>query len=122
MGDLRSQLAACRLGERRFCELLERYGAGHGAEMRSTRSMPKRRPSAGRRSRRFRMASTRRKAVDAGRGTPPYDIKVKVTVAGSDMEIDLSGCSPQRENAGLNSRTYAGAYIAYKAITAPMNR
>ena len=26
MGDMRSQLAACRLGERRFVELLDRYG------------------------------------------------------------------------------------------------
>src|SRR5690606_19881348 len=26
MGDLRSQLAACRLGERRFAEILDRYG------------------------------------------------------------------------------------------------
>jgi N-methylhydantoinase B len=58
--------------------------------------------------------------VDAARGTPPYEIKVKVTVSGTDMEIDLSGCSAQRENSGLNSRTYAGAYIAYKALTAPL--
>ncbi len=43
-----------------------------------------------------------------------------MTISGSDMEIDLSGCSPQRENSGLNSRTYAGAYIAYKALTAPL--
>jgi len=28
MGDMRSQLAACRLGERRFIELLDRYGKG----------------------------------------------------------------------------------------------
>ena len=41
-----------------------------------------------------------------------------VTVSGSDMTIDLSGCSPQREG-GINGRTYAGAYIAYKALTGP---
>src|SRR5260370_7274951 len=35
------------------------------------------------------------------------------------MVIDLSQCSPQREG-GMNSRTYAGAYIAYKALTAPL--
>ena len=49
-----------------------------------------------------------------------YDIKVKVTVSGSDMEIDFSGCSPQREG-GMNSRTYACAYIAYKALTVPLS-
>ncbi len=31
MGDMRSQLAACRLGERRFVELLDRYGKRRGA-------------------------------------------------------------------------------------------
>ncbi len=35
------------------------------------------------------------------------------------MTIDLSGCSPEREG-GANSRTYAGAYIAYKALTTPL--
>jgi len=36
------------------------------------------------------------------------------------MEIDLSDCSPQREG-GMNSRTFAGAYIAYKALTVPLD-
>jgi N-methylhydantoinase B len=35
------------------------------------------------------------------------------------MTIDLSGCSPEREG-GANSRTFAGAYIAYKALTTPL--
>jgi N-methylhydantoinase B len=35
------------------------------------------------------------------------------------MTVDLSGCSPERAG-GANSRTYAGAYIAYKAITTPL--
>ena len=38
----------------------------------------------------------------------PSAIKVSVTIAGGDMTIDLSGCSPQREG-GVNSRTLAGA-------------
>jgi N-methylhydantoinase B len=120
MGDLRSQLAACRLGDRRFCELLDRYG--RATVLRAIAAI---------------YAETEAKCraavaaipdgiyeaeafVDAPAGTPPFEIKVKVTVRGSEMEIDLSGCSPQRENSGLNSRTYAGAYIAYKALTAPL--
>ena len=49
----------------------------------------------------------------------PLDIKVKVTIAGSDMTIDLSGCSKERK-AGINSRTLAGARVAYKALTGPL--
>src|SRR3954447_24762721 len=118
-GDLRSQLVACRLGERRFCELLDRYGRDSVLAMIDTI-----------------YAETEAKAraavadipdgtyaaealMDGPKGTPPFEIKVEVTVSGTDMTIDLSKCSPQRENSGLNSRTYAGAYIAYKALTAP---
>jgi N-methylhydantoinase B len=46
-------------------------------------------------------------------------IRVKVTIAGSDMTIDLSGCSAERK-AAINSRTYAGARVAYKALTGPL--
>ena len=46
--------------------------------------------------------------ISVGQRVP---IRVKVIVSGSDMTIDLSGCSPEREG-GANSRTFAGAYIA----------
>jgi N-methylhydantoinase B len=36
------------------------------------------------------------------------------------MEIDLSGCSSQRRT-GVNGRTLAGALVAYKALTAPVD-
>jgi N-methylhydantoinase B len=119
MGDLRSQLAACRLGDRRFCELLDRYGrdavlamieAIYAETEAKCRAAVEEIPDGVYRAEAL---------LDAPKGSPPIEIKVKVTVSGSDMEIDLSGCSPQRENSGLNSRTYAGAYIAYKALTAP---
>ena len=51
----------------------------------------------------------------------PVRIHAKVTVAGSDMEIDLSGCSGERK-AAVNSRTYAGARVAYKALRAHVLR
>jgi len=117
MGDLRSQMAACRLGERRFTELVERYG--RDTVLRSIDTI-------------YRETEQKCRGVvaeipdgvysaesflDAASGR--YDIKVKVTISGSDMEIDLSGCSPQREG-GMNSRTFAGAHIAYKALTVPL--
>ncbi len=49
----------------------------------------------------------------------PVPIHVKVTIAKGDMTIDLSGCSAER-SAGINSRTLAGARVAYKALTGPL--
>src|SRR5262249_6416255 len=46
------------------------------------------------------------------------DIHARVVISGSDMTIDLSGCSEQNASS-YNSRTYAAAYIAYKAVTLP---
>src|SRR5260370_38068660 len=36
------------------------------------------------------------------------------------MTIDLSGCSQERR-AAINSRTFAGARVAYKALTGPLD-
>jgi N-methylhydantoinase B len=49
----------------------------------------------------------------------PVPIRVKVTITKGDMTIDLSGCSAERR-AGINSRTLAGARVAYKALTGPL--
>jgi N-methylhydantoinase B len=50
----------------------------------------------------------------------PVRVHARVTVNGGEMTIDLSGCSGQRKGA-INSRTLAGAVVAYKAITAPID-
>jgi N-methylhydantoinase B len=42
-----------------------------------------------------------------------------VIVSGSDLTIDLSGCDPQNRGP-YNSRTLAGARVAYKALTMPL--
>ena len=47
-------------------------------------------------------------------------IHVKVTVKSGNMVIDLSKCSAERK-AAINSRTYAGARVAYKALTGPLD-
>ena len=46
-------------------------------------------------------------------------LHAKVTVSKGSMTIDLSGCSKERQ-AAINSRTLAGARVAYKALTAPL--
>jgi len=57
---------------------------------------------------------------DGVRKGEPVPIHVKITVNGSSMTIDLSGCSSER-TAGINSRTLAGARVAYKALTGPLD-
>ena len=52
--------------------------------------------------------------------TDVIPINVKVTVAGEEMTIDLTGCSMQRKS-GINGRTLAAAYIAYKGLTGPLD-
>jgi N-methylhydantoinase B len=47
-------------------------------------------------------------------------IHARVTVKSGRMTIDLSGCSAERK-AAVNSRTLAGARVAYKALTGPLD-
>ena len=120
IGDMRSQLAACRLGERRFMELIKRYGKDtvmQAIELIYQESEAKCRaaveaiPDGVYEAENF---------MDGDNFDPePVRIHAKVTVSGSDMTIDFSGCSGERRSS-RNSRTYAGAYIAYKALTTPL--
>ncbi len=120
LGDLQSQIAACRLAERRVDEIVGRYG-------RSTVEQAIERV--------FDQAEARCRAVVADMpdgiyeaeslfGGHPLDanlpvlIKVKITIAGTDMRIDLSQCSAERRQP-INARTLAAPLIAYKAITRP---
>lgn len=121
LGDLRSQIAACRLAERRLEELLKRYGRDVVAEA-INRIMAQ--TEARCRSIVQKMDDGTYEAESLFVDSPidkgePIKIKVKVIVKGSDMTIDLTGCSTQRKSP-VNARTLAAARVAYKAITAPM--
>ena len=122
MGDLRSQMAACKLAERRLEELFGRYGRAtiHAAIARifdetelKCRRVVRDIPDGTYEAESFLDPDGPDKSM-----TVP--IRVKVIVAGDDMTIDLTACSLQRKSA-LNSRTLAGAYIAYKGITGPLD-
>ena len=121
LGDMRAQISACRLGERRFKELVAKYGKDtvlacirriwDEAEMIS------------------------RKAVEAiPDGTyeaacrldndgitldKPIPLRVKVIVSGSDMTVDFSGTSPQVEGPYNSRAADAVARIAFKYLTTP---
>jgi len=122
LGDMKSQMAACRLAARRLDELFDKYG--RDTVLAAIEQI-------------FAETETKcRKVVEAlADGVyeaessidddgvvrdEPVPIRVKVTVKGGDMTIDLSGCSQERK-AGINSRTLAGALVAYKALTGPLD-
>jgi N-methylhydantoinase B len=123
MGDLRSQLAACRLAERRMDELFHRYGKEtiftaleriFDDTEAKCRRIVRDIPDGVYEAEAFLDA-------EGGGATPdePLTIKTKVVVEGEMMTIDFSGCSGERKS-GFNGRTLAGAYIAYKGLTGPI--
>jgi N-methylhydantoinase B len=121
LGDMKSQMAACQLAARRMDELFDKYGRDTilGAidrifdeTERKCRNVVAHLPDG--------VYEASASIDDDGvRKGEPVPIHVKVIVKGSSMTIDLSGCSPERK-AGINSRTLAGARVAYKALTGPL--
>ena len=121
LGDMNSQIAACRLGTRRLDELFRRYG-------RATLLAAI--------ARIFDETERKCRNVVAQLADGEYQaesffdddgvtrgervrIHARVTVKQGQMTIDLSGCSPERK-AAVNSRTLAAARVAYKALTGPL--
>jgi N-methylhydantoinase B len=120
MGDLKSQMAACRLAEKRLAEIVLRYGRDvveraverifDQAEARC-RAAVERLPD----------GVYEAESLFGGHAldrNEPVRIKARVTISGSDMTIDLSECSAERRQP-INARTLAAPLIAYKAITLP---
>ena len=123
MGDLRAQVTAVKTGERRFLELLDRYG--QPAVMGSIAEIMDRAEVAAR-------ARTRTipdgvyeaeswlddDGVDIGKRIP---VRVKVTVKGDEMTIDLTDVSKQVRGFFNSAITtgYGCAQVAYKCITSP---
>ncbi len=121
LGDMRSQIAACRLAFRRLDELFRKFG--RDTMLAAIQQI-------------FAETETKCRNVVAAIPDGVYEaesfidndglvknervrIHARVTVAQGRMVIDLSGCSPERKS-GINSRTLAGARVAYKALTAPL--
>ena len=123
MGDLRAQITAVKTGERRFLELLERYGRDE--VLAAIRNIMDQSEAAAR-------ARTRTipdgvyeaesfmddDGVDIGR---PVPIKVRVLKKGDEMTIDLSEVAKQVRgfyNSGATTG-YSCAQVAYKCLTSP---
>ena len=100
-GDLRAQIAACRLGERRLAELLARYGLDtvracieriYADSERLARRTIERIPDGVYEAESFL-------DNDGVRLDRPVPIRVQVTVAGDEMTIDYAGTSAGRRRA-----------------------
>ena len=122
LGDMKSQMAACRLAARRMDELFDKYGrdtmlAAIAQIFDETES--KCRNVVSKLANGVYEASA---ALDDDRVTlgEPVPIHAKVIIENGAMTIDLSGCSKERR-AAINSRTLAGARVAYKALTGPLD-
>lgn len=120
LGDMRAQVGACRVAERRFGELLEEYDLETilsaveevwNQSERLARAEVEKIPDGVYEAESF---------LDDDGYTPGthVPIKVKVTVRGSDMTMDFSEIADQVRGP-LNSNGGFPAYIAFKAITTP---
>lgn len=123
MGDLRAQITAVKTGERRFLELIERYG--RDAVLKSIASIM----DQSERAARARMLAIPDGIYEAesfmdddGVSTDrPIPIKVKVIVADDTMTVDLSDVAKQVHgfyNSGATTGV-ACAQVAFKCLTSP---
>jgi len=123
MGDLRAQITAVKTGERRFLELLKRYG--RNAVLGAIRSIMDHSEAAARsRTRSIPDGVYEAESymdddgVQVGKRVP---IRVRVIVKGDSMTIDLSEVGAQVAgfyNSGVTTG-YACAQVAYKCLTSP---
>jgi N-methylhydantoinase B len=123
MGDLRAQVTAVKTGERRFLELIERYGADNvrGAiaaimdhSERSARARTRTIPDGVYEAESYMDDD----GIDIGK---PVPIRVKVAVKGERMTVDLTDVSAQVRgfyNSGITTG-HACAQVAYKCLTSP---
>ncbi len=123
LGDLRAQVTALKTGERRFLELLQRYGRkpvlgaihelmrhSEAAARARTRSIPDGVYEA--------ESFMDDDGIEIGKRVP---IRVQVRVSGDEMTIDLSQVSAQVRGA-FNAASTTGvgcAQLAYKCLTSP---
>ncbi len=121
-GDLRSQVAACRIGERRLQALVGRYGQERVFD--AIHALWKRSEEHARRQLsqlRDGVYSAQMFLDDDGTNNDPVHIRVRVEIAGDEMTVDLSESSPQvggNINCG-ESAAVSAVRVAFKSFTAP---
>lgn len=125
MGDLRAQVTAVKTGERRYIELLNRYGRAETLAAIAA-IMDQSEARARERTRKIPDGTYEAEAfmdddgVDIGRRVP---IKVRIIIEGDEATIDLTEVSKQVRGFFNSGETtgYACAEVAYKCLTSPVD-
>jgi N-methylhydantoinase B len=121
-GDLRAQLAAARLGQRRMNELIDRYGVETTvAAMKTSLDQSEARIRAAVSGRKDGRSAAEGWLDDDGLGSDPVKIAVSVEVSGDTVSVDLTGTDSQMAG-GLNmsdTATRAAIIFAVKAVFDP---
>ncbi len=123
MGDLRAQITAVKTGEKRFLELVSRYGR---AEVLGAIAAIMDQSEKAARARTLAIPDGIYEAQsfmddDGVNIGTPIPIRVRVEVAGDEMTIDLSDVSKQVRgfyNSGITTG-HACAQVAFKCLTSP---
>jgi N-methylhydantoinase B len=123
LGDLRAQIAACRVGDRGLAELVKRYGVG--LFLQCVKTIWDQSESLAREQlARIEPGEYEAEALFDSDGVDfdrPVPLKVKVKVGGAKMVIDFSEISEQVQgsiNSG-ESGAVAAARVAFKSLVSP---
>ncbi len=119
IGDLNAQIAAGRTGEKRLQSLFDRFGA---ETIRAARDEIYKQTEAREREEIARLPDGDYSAegtIDSdGLGNGPIPVRLRVTISGDSMTLDLAGSAEQAAgpvNCGL-TQTVAAARVAYKLL------
>ena len=118
LGDLRAQLAACRVGERGLTALLERYGADAHSYLDELQRVAERMMRAELALLPDGVHAFTDYIDGVGDDPEPIPISVRVEISGDEVLIDFEGTSPQVE-ASVNcpvGMVYAACYCAIRGI------
>ncbi len=123
IGDMNAQVAACRTGEKRFSDLLERFGldtinAARDEIFRQSEVLEKEAV----RDIKDGVYKSEGCLDNDGLGSPPVWVKLKVTVKKGKMTVDLDGSSPQTQgpvNCGF-AQTISAVRVAFKLLINPL--
>jgi N-methylhydantoinase B len=123
LGDLRAQVTAVKTGERRFSQLMDRYGrepvlAAIDAVMDHSETAARARTKTIPDGVYYGESYMDDDGISIGKRIP---IRVKITVEGEEMTVDLTDVSNQVQgfyNSGITTG-HACAQVAYKCLTSP---
>jgi N-methylhydantoinase B len=121
VGDLRAQVAGNVVGERRFLELIERYGIDVvEASLEKALADGERRTRAALRALPDGVVE-HEDVMEDGAGQPSIVLRLRLEKRGDALFLDYTGTAPQ-QNLPLNAVygvTLSGAYYAIRAVTDP---